>query len=99
MIGLDVIRPADHEDTAGEWSAAIKHTEHPTRLGVDTPGHSGQRGCTRQKDEISPRLDFNTTSFPLNDMIALEAILFRKRSFSALVMDNVTIAPAIFQDP
>ena len=34
MVGLDVIRPADPEETAGAWLAAIQHTEGPTVLAL-----------------------------------------------------------------
>jgi transketolase len=34
MVGLDVIRPADPEETAGAWLAAIHHTEGPTVLAL-----------------------------------------------------------------
>ena len=34
MIGLDVIRPADPEETVGAWLAAIEHTEGPTVLSL-----------------------------------------------------------------
>jgi transketolase len=34
MVGLDVIRPADPEETAGAWLAAIEHTEGPTVLAL-----------------------------------------------------------------
>jgi transketolase len=34
MVGLDVIRPADPEETAGAWLAAIRHTEGPTVLAL-----------------------------------------------------------------
>ena len=33
-VGLDVIRPADPEETAGAWLAAIQHTEGPTVLAL-----------------------------------------------------------------
>ncbi len=34
MVGLEVIRPADPEETAGAWLAAIQHTEGPTVLAL-----------------------------------------------------------------
>jgi transketolase len=34
LVGLDVIRPADPEETAGAWLAAIRHTEGPTVLAL-----------------------------------------------------------------
>jgi transketolase len=34
MVGLDVIRPADPEETAGAWLAAIEHTQGPTVLAL-----------------------------------------------------------------
>jgi transketolase len=34
LIGLDVIRPADPEETAGAWLAAIEHIERPTVLAL-----------------------------------------------------------------
>ena len=34
MVGLDVIRPADPEETAGAWLAAIEHAEGPTVLAL-----------------------------------------------------------------
>jgi len=34
MVGLDVIRPADPEETAGAWLAAIEHTGGPTVLAL-----------------------------------------------------------------
>jgi transketolase len=34
MVGLDVIRPADPEETAGAWIAAVEHTEGPTVLAL-----------------------------------------------------------------
>jgi len=33
-VGLDVIRPADPEETAGAWLAAIEHTDGPTVLAL-----------------------------------------------------------------
>jgi transketolase len=34
MVGLDMIRPADPEETVGAWLAAIQHTEGPTVLAL-----------------------------------------------------------------
>ena len=34
IAGLDVIRPADPEETAGAWIAAIEHTQGPTVLAL-----------------------------------------------------------------
>lgn len=58
-----------------------------------------QRARIRTKDDVSPRLDFNTSSFSLNDTITLEAVLFTKRSFFSPVILSIMTLPVILHVP
>jgi transketolase len=51
IVGLDVIRPADPEETAGAWAAAIEHIDGPTVLALTRQAVPMLPGAAKLKRE------------------------------------------------